>query len=157
MSPLGDSAGSPRKGRARLAPGSASRSRLNVDPDALVENLPVGIQQRVEIIKVLVREARFLVFDEPTSVLTPAEVDSFVEIVKGLKADGKGIVFITHKLGEALEIADRIVIMRRGKTGAEGLPSAGDEERLAELMVGRPVELKVHQEPAKPGQGGLAG
>jgi len=134
----------------------SSRYRLDVDPDTLVENLPVGIQQRVEIIKVLVREARFLVFDEPTSVLTPAEVDSFVEIVKGLKADGKGIVFITHKLGEALEIADRIVIMRRGKTVAEVQPSEVDEQRLAELMVGRPVELKVHKEPAKPGEVVLA-
>src|SRR3990170_6686643 len=112
----------------------SSRYRLDVDPDTLVENLPVGIQQRVEIIKVLVREARFLVFDEPTSVLTPAEVDSFVQIVKGLKADGKGIVFITHKLGEALEIADRIVIMRRGKTVAEVQPSEVDEQRLSGPM-----------------------
>lgn len=129
----------------------SSRYRLEVDPDAIVENLPVGVQQRVEIIKVLVREARFLVFDEPTSVLTPAEVESFMEIVNGLKADGKGIVFITHKLGEALEVADRIVIMRRGKTVAEVLPSEVDEEQLAELMVGRPVDLKVHKKPATPG------
>jgi simple sugar transport system ATP-binding protein len=132
------------------------RYHLEVDPDAIVENLPVGIQQRVEIIKVLAREARFLVFDEPTSVLTPIEVESFVKIVNGLKADGKGVVFITHKLGEALEIADRIVIMRRGKTVAEVKPSDVDEERLAELMVGRPVELKVHKDPAKPGDMVLA-
>ena len=132
------------------------RYHLDVDPDAIVESLPVGIQQRVEIIKVLAREARFLVFDEPTSVLTPNEVESFVKIVNGLKADGKGVVFITHKLGEALEIADRIVIMRRGKTVAEVKPSDVDEQKLAELMVGRPVELTVHKDPAKPGDVVLA-
>ena len=128
----------------------SGRYSLDVDPDALIEDLPVGIQQRVEIIKVLAREAKFLVFDEPTSVLTPTEVDGFVEIVNGLKADGKGIIFISHKLGEALEIADRIVIMRRGRTVAEVLPSDVDEEKLAELMVGRPVDLRVHKEEAQP-------
>jgi len=128
----------------------SSRYKLDVDPDAIVEDLPVGIQQRVEIIKVLAREARFLVFDEPTSVLTPPEVDGFFEIVKGLKADGKGIIFISHKLGEALEIADRIVIMRRGKTVAEVLPSDVNEEQLAELMVGRPVDLVVDRGKADP-------
>ncbi len=139
------------KSRARKTVSEIStRYRLQVDPDAVVENLPVGIQQRVEIIKVLARDARFLVFDEPTSVLTPGEVESFFEIVNGLKADGKGIVFITHKLGEALEIGDRIVIMRRGKTVAEVLPADVDEEQLAELMVGRPVELTVRKEEAKP-------
>ena len=129
----------------------SSHYGLDVDPDAVVEDLPVGIQQRVEIIKVLEREARFVIFDEPTSVLTPSEVEGFFRIVEGLKADGKGIVFISHKLGEAMEIADRIVIMRRGRTVAEVLPSEIDEERLAELMVGRPVELEVHREEAKPG------
>ena len=123
---------------------------LDVDPDAMTEDLPVGIQQRVEIIKVLERQARFVVFDEPTSVLTPMEVEGFFDIMRGLKADGKGLVFISHKLGEALEIADRIVIMRRGKTVAEVLPSDVDEEKLAELMVGRPVDLVVHKEEATP-------
>ena len=129
----------------------SSRYRLDVDPDAIVEDLPVGIQQRVEIIKALAREARFVVFDEPTSVLTPAEVEGFFEIVNGLKADGKGIIFISHKLGEALEIADRIVIMRRGKTVAEVSPSDVDEQQLADLMVGRPVDLVVHKATATPG------
>jgi ABC-type uncharacterized transport system ATPase subunit len=123
---------------------------LEVDPDAYVEDLPVGRQQRVEIIKVLLREAEFIIFDEPTSVLTPSEVEGFFDIVNGLKADGKGIVFISHKLGEALEIADRIVIMRRGKTVAEVLPSDVDEKKLAELMVGRPVDLVVDKEVSKP-------
>ena len=129
----------------------SSRYNLEVDPDAIVEDLSVGIQQRVEIIKVLARDARFVVFDEPTSVLTPSEVESFIEIVKGLKADGKGIVFISHKLREVLEIADRIVIMRRGQTVGEVQPSEVDEKQLAELMIGRPVDLVVHKSEAHPG------
>jgi len=128
----------------------SGRYGLEVDPDAVVEDLAVGSQQRVEIIKVLDREANYLIFDEPTSVLTPTEVEGFFEIVNGLKADGKGIIFISHKLGEALEIADRIVIMRRGKTVAEVLPEDVDEEKLAELMVGRPVDLVVNREEATP-------
>jgi len=128
----------------------SGRYSLDVDPDAIIEDLPVGIQQRVEIIKVLAREANFVIFDEPTSVLTPTEVDGFFEIVNGLKADGKGIVFISHKLGEALEVADRIVIMRRGKTVAEVLPADVDEAGLAELMVGRPVDLVVDRSVSQP-------
>ena len=128
----------------------SERYGLEVDPDAYVEDLPVGTQQRVEIIKVLVREANFVIFDEPTSVLTPTEVEGFFEIVNGLKADGKGIIFISHKLGEALDIADRIVIMRRGKTVAEVRPADVDEKKLAELMVGRPVDLVVDKAEAKP-------
>lgn len=134
----------------------SSRYNLEVDPDAIIEDLPVGIQQRVEIIKVLEREARFVVFDEPTSVLTPPEVEGFFEIVNSLKASGKGIVFISHKLGEALEIADRIVIMRRGKTVAEVRPEDIDEAGLAELMVGRPVDLVVDRDVADPGDVVLA-
>jgi general nucleoside transport system ATP-binding protein len=128
----------------------SSRYNLDVDPEAMIEDLPVGIQQRVEIIKVLEREARFVVFDEPTSVLTPAEVERFFDIARTLKSDGKGIIFISHKLGEALEIADRIVIMRRGRTVAEVVPKEVTEEKLAELMVGRPVDLVVSKAEAKP-------
>ena len=134
----------------------SSRYRLEVDPDAIIEDLPVGIQQRVEIIKALAREARFVVFDEPTSVLTPTEVEGFIDIVNGLRSDGKGIIFISHKLGEALEIADRIVILRRGKTVAEVLPSEVDEQKLAELMVGRPVDLVVSKKEPDPGEVVLA-
>ncbi|GMQ85436.1 MAG: ABC transporter ATP-binding protein [Acidimicrobiia bacterium] len=130
----------------------SERYHLAVDPDAMVEDLPVGIQQRVEIIKVLERKARFVVFDEPTSVLTPSEVEGFFDIVRGLREDGKGIIFISHKLGEALELADRIVIMRRGKTVAEVLPEDVSEADLAELMVGRPVELVVQKVVASPGE-----
>lgn len=134
----------------------SKRYQLDVDPDALVEDLPVGIQQRVEIIKVLARKAEVLVFDEPTSVLTPTEVVGFFKIVNELRADNKAIVFISHKLSEALEIADRIVIMRRGKTVAEVLPSDVDEKKLAELMVGRPVDLVVEKATSEPGDVVLA-
>jgi general nucleoside transport system ATP-binding protein len=124
---------------------------FHVDPDAIVEDLPVGVQQRVEIIKVLNREARYVVFDEPTAVLTPQEVVEFFGIIRILQRDGKGIIFITHKLGEALEIADRIVVMRSGRTVGEVLPADTDEEKLAEMMVGRPVELVVPKDTSKPG------
>lgn len=130
----------------------SARYKLDVDPDAIIEDLPVGVQQRVEIIKVLAREARFVVFDEPTSVLTPSEVEGFFDVVAGLKADGKGIIFISHKLGEALRIADRIVVMRRGRTVAEVVPDDVTKEQLAELVVGRPVDLMVKKKKASPGE-----
>jgi simple sugar transport system ATP-binding protein len=123
---------------------------LAVDPDAIVEDLPVGLQQRIEIIKVLFREAELIVFDEPTSVLTPQEVEDFFGIVRSLKESGKGIIFITHKLGEMLQIADRIAVLRRGKIVGEALPGAVTQESLAELMVGRPVDLVVNKDPAQP-------
>ena len=125
---------------------------FDLDPSAIVEDLPIGVQQRVEIIKVLARDARFLVLDEPTAVLTPQEVDDLFEIIRQLKAAGKGIVFISHKLKEALAIADRIVVMRQGKTVAEVDPSETTEQDLATLMVGRPVELVVHKEPQTVGE-----
>jgi len=125
---------------------------FDIDPHALVETLPIGVQQRVEIIKVLLRDARFLVLDEPTAVLTPQEVDDLFEIIDQLRQAGKGIVFISHKLKEALHIADRIVVMRQGKTVAEVDPADTNEQDLATLMVGRPVELVVHKEPAKAGE-----
>src|SRR6478752_9431733 len=129
----------------------SSQYNLDVDPEAIVEELPVGLQQRVEIIKVLFRQAEIVVFDEPTAVLTPQEIDDFFRIVESLRADGKGIVFITHKLREALRIADRIVVLRRGKTVGEVLPAQTDDHKLAEMMVGRPVELTVHKADAEPG------
>ncbi|HSK06836.1 MAG TPA: ABC transporter ATP-binding protein [Acidimicrobiia bacterium] len=128
----------------------SSKYRLEVDPDAIVEDLPVGVQQRIEIIKVLFREAEIIVFDEPTSVLTPQEVEDFFGIVRGLKEAGKGIIFITHKLGEMLEIADRIAVLRRGKIVGEAKPGSATKEDLAELMVGRPVDLVVDKTPAQP-------
>lgn len=125
---------------------------LHVDPTALVESLPIGLQQRVEIIKVLQRDARFLVLDEPTAVLTPQEVDELFEIVDALRKAGKGIVFISHKLKEVLALADRIVVMREGRTVAEVDPATTDENELASLMVGRAVDLVVNKAASQPGE-----
>ena len=125
---------------------------LNVDPDATVEDLPVGIQQRIEIIKVLFRDAEVIVFDEPTAVLTPQEVGEFFRIVEGLREAGKGIIFITHKLGEVIDVADRIAVLRRGKVVGEADPKTATKEELAELMVGRPVDLVVDKTAAEPGE-----
>ena len=128
----------------------SDRFGFDVDPDAVVENLPVGVQQRVEIIKALSRDAKVLVFDEPTAVLTPQETDDLMDIMRQLKEAGTAIVFITHKLREVREVADRITVIRRGAVVGEASPTATNVE-LAALMVGRPVELTVHKDPAKPG------
>ncbi|MEV8266739.1 ABC transporter ATP-binding protein [Microbacterium sp. NPDC076911] len=122
----------------------SARFGFDVDPDALVEDLPVGVQQRVEIIKALSRDAKVLVFDEPTAVLTPQETDELMEIMRQLKDAGTSIVFITHKLREVREVADRITVIRLGKVVGEASPTATNAE-LAELMVGRAVELTVHK------------
>ncbi len=125
---------------------------LEVDPDALIETLPVGVQQRVEIIKVLFRSADLVIFDEPTAVLTPQEVVDFFEIVKSLRDSGKAIVFITHKLGEIREIADRIAVLRRGMiVGHAEHPDAVSEAELAQMMVGHPVSFDVNKKAYTPG------
>ena len=124
----------------------SARFGFDVDPDALVEDLPVGVQQRVEIIKALSRDAKVLVFDEPTAVLTPQETDELMEIMRQLKASGASIVFITHKLREVREVADRITVIRLGKVVGEASPTASNAE-LASMMVGRAVELTVHKDP----------
>ncbi len=123
---------------------------FEIDPDALVENLPVGLQQRVEIIRALIYDAKVLILDEPTAVLTPQETDELLRNMKKLKAKGTSIVFITHKLREVKEAADKITIIRRGKVVGTASPSASQEE-LASLMVGRPVSLDVDKKPAKLG------
>jgi general nucleoside transport system ATP-binding protein len=128
----------------------SERYGLQVDPDAYVEDLPVGVQQRVEIIKTLIREASVLILDEPTSVLTPGETDDLFRIMRELRAGGRSIVFISHKLKEVQAIADTITIIRRGKVVGERPPTATDTE-LAALMVGRPVQLRVSKRPAQPG------
>jgi len=117
---------------------------FDIDPDALVENLPVGLQQRVEIIRALIYDAKVLILDEPTAVLTPQETDELLRNMKKLKATGTSIVFITHKLREVKEAADKITIIRRGKVVGTASPSASQEE-LASLMVGRPVSLDVEK------------
>jgi simple sugar transport system ATP-binding protein len=126
----------------------SARFGFDVNPDALVEDLPVGVQQRVEIIKALSRDARVLVFDEPTAVLTPQETDELMGIMRQLKESGASIVFITHKLREVREVADRITVIRLGKVVGEASPTASNAE-LASMMVGRAVELTVHKDPPK--------
>jgi len=123
---------------------------LEVDPDSYVKDLPVGIQQRVEIIKVLYREADILVLDEPTAVLTPQEVESLFKILRTLIAKGKSIIFITHKLKEVMAIADRITVLRAGRTVGSVLPKEVNPEKLATMMVGREVNLVVHKKPPQP-------
>ena len=133
----------------------ADRFGFQVDPDAVVEDLPVGVQQRVEIIKALSRDAKVLVFDEPTAVLTPQETDELMAIMRQLRDEGTAIVFITHKLREVREVADRITVIRRGKVVAEADPASSNAE-LASLMVGRAVQLTVEKAAPKPGDGGLS-
>jgi general nucleoside transport system ATP-binding protein len=122
---------------------------LEVDPDALVENLPVGIQQRVEIVKALVRQADVLILDEPTAVLTPAETQDLFRIIRELKDGGTSIIFISHKLREVREIADTISVLRRGQVVGQAAPTA-TEDQLATMMVGRDVQLVVSKDVAKP-------
>ncbi len=140
--------------RRRVAELSAEFG-LHLDPDALTETLAVGIQQRIEIVKVLFRHANVVVFDEPTAVLTPQEIEEFFGIVKTLTTSGAGVVFITHKLKEALRIADRIAVLRRGKTVGEVLPAETTQAELAEMMVGRPVDLVVDKAEAELGDTAL--
>jgi general nucleoside transport system ATP-binding protein len=128
----------------------SKRYGLQVPVDALVQDLPVGVQQRVEIIKALLRDAKVLILDEPTAVLTPQETDDLMEVMRSLKAGGTSIVFITHKLREVREVADRITVIRRGKVVGEATPTSSSAE-LASMMVGRPVELEIDKEPAQPG------
>jgi len=139
-----------KKGRTQLRAISEEYG-LAVDPDAVIEDIPVGVQQRVEIIKVLFREAELLVLDEPTAVLTPQEVEELFKILEELRNAGKAIIFITHKLKEVLEIADRINVLRSGKVVGEAVPSETNEQELAEMMVGRAVDLVVDKDPAQPG------
>ena len=129
----------------------SEKYNLDLDPDAVIEDLPVGVQQRVEIVKVLLRDAKVVVFDEPTAVLTPNEIVEFFEIVNTLITAGRGVVFITHKLKEALSVADRIAVLRRGKVVGEANPSATSESQIAEMMVGRPVQLTVEKKTSNAG------
>jgi len=129
---------------------AAGLLNLEVDPDAMVEDLPVGVQQRVEIIKALVRDAEVLILDEPTAVLTPQETDELLDIIRQLKRDGKSIVFISHKLREVKAISDTITVIRRGKVVGQADPTASPTE-LASAMVGRTVSLTLDKAPARTG------
>jgi ABC-type uncharacterized transport system ATPase subunit len=149
----------PRKGAVMLDYAAArkrvrelsDRYALAVDPDARIQSITVGQQQRVEILKALYRGAEILILDEPTAVLTPQESRELFEIIRSLQEQGKSIIFISHKLNEVLEIADRITVLRRGKV-VDTIPAAGaTEEGLARMMVGREVLLRVDKAPATPG------
>ena len=124
---------------------------LHVDPDADIEDLPVGVRQRVEILKALYRKSDILVLDEPSAVLTPAETEELFAIIRELAAAGTTIIFITHKLNEVLEVCDRITVLRRGRVAGTVEPATTTREQLANLMVGRDVELRVVKGPAAPG------
>ncbi len=133
----------------------SDRFGFDIDPDALVEDLPVGAQQRVEIIKALARDAKVLVLDEPTAVLTPQETDELMSIMRGLAKSGTSIVFITHKLREVQAVADRITVIRLGAVVGEAKPSES-AETLASMMVGRAVDLAVTKHKPKKGNIGLS-
>lgn len=125
---------------------------LNIDPKAFIKDLPVGLQQRVEIIKLLFREANLLIMDEPTAVLTPREVKELFKIMRTLIDQGKSIIFITHKLGEVMEIADRITVIRGGKVVGSTTPDKATMGELASMMVGREIELTIEKAENKPGE-----
>ena len=124
--------------------------KFDIDPDAIIEDLPVGVQQRVEIVKALMYDAKVLILDEPTAVLTPQETDELLNVMKVLKSKGTSIIFITHKLREVKEVADKITIIRLGKVVGTQLPTATQEE-LANLMVGRQVDLAPNKTIFSPG------
>jgi ABC-type uncharacterized transport system ATPase subunit len=125
---------------------------LAIDPSAVTRDLPVGLQQRVEILKVLYRGADLLILDEPTGVLTPQETSELFKVLRGLVERGKTIIFITHKLREVLEISDNVTVLRRGKVIGHLVTKATTQEEIARMMVGREVLLQVDKPPAKPGE-----
>ncbi len=129
----------------------SERFGLEIDPQALVEDLPIGIQQRVEILRALYREVDILILDEPTAVLTPQETSHLLEVLRGLADTGVAVVFITHKLREVIAVADEITVMRRGRVVGHTTPADTDESDLASMMVGRAVELRLKRTPASPG------
>jgi simple sugar transport system ATP-binding protein len=128
------------------------RHGLAVDPDARIEHLPIGEQQRVEILKLLYRRARLLILDEPTAVLTPQETDGLFAVLKGLAAEGKSIVIVTHKLREVMEVSDRVTVMRGGRVVSTLRTETTTETELARLMVGRDVALRANKTAAEPGE-----
>ena len=125
---------------------------LRVDPDALISDISVGMQQRVEILKMLYRDNEILIFDEPTAVLTPQEIDELMEIMRGFKKEGKSILFITHKLNEIMAVADRCTVLRKGKYMGTVEIKDTTKEELSRMMVGRDVQLQVEKKPANPGK-----
>ncbi|MGB9810086.1 MAG: ABC transporter ATP-binding protein, partial [Caldanaerobacter sp.] len=129
----------------------SQKYHLEIDPDAKVKDLSVGLQQRVEILKAFYRKAKLLILDEPTAMLTPQETQKLFEIMRELKNQGMSIIFISHKLEEVLEISDRVTVMRRGKTVGTLKTKETNEQELANLMVGREVVLRIEKSEYKPG------
>ena len=125
---------------------------LQVDPDALVEDVTVGMQQRTEILKMLYRDNEILIFDEPTAVLTPQEIEELMATMKEFAKEGKSILFISHKLNEIMEVADRVTVLRKGKYVGTVNTCDTDKQSLSNMMVGRPVQLEVVKDEARPGQ-----
>jgi simple sugar transport system ATP-binding protein len=148
----GDALRLDRDAAARRVGDLAERFGLRVDPRALVGDLPVGMQQRVEILRALYQGGRTLILDEPTALLTPQEVDELYAILRRLRAEGGTIIFITHKLREVAAISDRVTVIRRGRTVGTRLTAQTTAAELAELMVGREVMLRVERPPANPGE-----
>ncbi len=130
----------------------SERYHLPVDLDAKVEDITVGMQQRTEILKMLYRDNEILIFDEPTAVLTPQEINELMETMRGFAEEGKSILFITHKLNEIMAVADRVTILRKGKCIGTVNVSDTNKQELSTMMVGRPVQLEVHKAPAEPGE-----
>ncbi|MCD8038700.1 MAG: ABC transporter ATP-binding protein [Lachnospiraceae bacterium] len=140
-----------KKGAREKVVALSDKYGLKVDPDATVSDITVGMQQRTEILKMLYRDNEILIFDEPTAVLTPQEIDELMKIMKNLAKEGKSILFITHKLNEIMAVADRCTILRKGKyIGTVDIRDTTKEE-LSRMMVGRNVSFKVDKQPAKPG------
>ena len=139
-----------KKGSAEEGRGALKRYGLHVDLDAKVEDITVGMQQRTEILKMLYRDNEILIFDEPTAVLTPQEIDELMAIMKNLTAEGKSILFISHKLNEIMAVADRVTVLRKGRYVGTVNTCDTNKQELSNMMVGRPVQLEVVKEPAKP-------
>ncbi len=140
-----------KKARKKVEDLSA-RYNLNVDLDAKVENISVGMQQRTEILKMLYRDNEILIFDEPTAVLTPQEIDELMEIMRGFAKEGKSILFITHKLNEIMAVSDRVTVLRKGKYIGTVNTKDTTKQELSNMMVGRPVQLEVQKQPSNPGE-----
>ena len=130
----------------------SERYGLKVDLDAKIEDITVGMQQRVEILKMLYRDNEVLIFDEPTAVLTPQEIEELMEIMRGLTREGKSILFISHKLNEIMEVSDRVTVLRKGRYVGTVDTAATTQEELSRMMVGRPVQLVVEKDPARPAE-----
>lgn len=146
---------SKKEARAKVV-ALSQRYGLNVDPDALVEDITVGMQQRTEILKMLYRDNEVLIFDEPTAVLTPQEIKELMHIMKGLAAEGKSILFISHKLNEIMEVADRCTVLRKGKYIGTVEIADTTKEELSAMMVGRNIKFSVDKAPAAPKETVLA-